>query len=827
VDANLELDWGKSKDKYQTFLVFSLIFLACILVYYFHFVLRTGIIITHFFYIPIILSGVWWKRKALWVPFFLAGILFLADWINPINKQPWVDDLFRSIVFISVSIITIILSEQIEKSRILLESSEKQFRSVVESAIEAIITTDESGKVIFVNKSFEKIFGYAEDEIIGKTFEIIMPPQYREKHGKIFNKLKEKNEDEYFNKTLELTASRKDGTEFPFEMSITSWKVNNQKFITAILRDISERKKAEKTQNILSAIVDGSDDAIIGKDIEGNILRWNHGAEIIYGYKAEEVIGKSVSIIFPPNSDELRQILQEISNGKSIKHYETKRITKQGDIIDISLSVSLIKDFNGKIIGASSIGRDITDQKKAEVALAKSEAQLNMVTSNMADFISQSTLDGSYVYVSPSIKQVMGYEPQEVIGKSILDFIHPDDVEYVSSCMMRAADEGTTQSSQHRYKTADGSYIWIETLGTPLYNRKKSIVGFVCNSRDITQQKNMEDALRESEEKYRSLIESAKDVIAIMDYNGVFLLINKAGANQFNIEPPEILGRSIRDFFPDSYNKQLELIRKVITTREGLETELAVQIEGVELWFSIIIQPLFGPENKIKNVQMIARDITEIKNTQKELELALEDKDLLMKEIFHRVKNNLMVISSLLNLQSRYIKDEEAKGIFKESQNRAHSMAIIHERLYRSSDFKKIDFGDYIRTLANDLYRIYVLRPEKVELEVNVDETMIDINTSIPLGLIINELLSNSMKHGFPGDTRGKITIDFHKIDGDFLLEVRDSGIGIPEDVDIFNTGSLGMQLVTSLTQQINGELEFKRSPETSFRITFPETAYN
>ena len=149
-----------------------------------------------------------------------------------------------------------------------------------------------------------------------------------------------------------------------------------------------------------------------------------------------------------------------------------------------------------------------------------------------------------------------------------------------------------------------------------------------------------------------------------------------------------------------------------------------------------------------------------------------------------------MVISSLLNLQSRYIKDEEAKGIFKESQNRAHSMAIIHERLYQSSDLKKIDFGDYIRTLANDLYRIYVLRPEKVELQVNADEIMIDINTSIPLGLILNELLSNSMKHGFPGDTKGKITIDFHKIDGDFLLEVRDSGIGSLK-MYIFNTGSL------------------------------------
>lgn len=821
------MDWGKSKVKFENFIVLSLIILACILVYYFHFVLRTGIIITHFFYIPIILSAVWWKRKALWVPFFLAGILFLTDLINPVDKNPWVDDFFRSVVFISVSIITIILSEQIEKSRILLENSEKKFRSVVESAIEAIITADESGRVIFVNKSFEKIFGYRQDEIIGKTFEIIIPPQYRDKHAKIFNKFNEKSKDEYYNKTLELTALRKDGTEFPFEMSITSWEVNDQTFITAILRDISERKEAEKTQNILSAIVNGSDDAIIGKDLEGNILSWNRGAEIIYGYKAEKVIGKSISIIFLPNSDELSQELQQISNGKSIKHYETKRVTKQGDIIDISLTVSVIKDFRGKIIGVSSIGRDITHEKKVKAALAKSEAQLNMVTSNMADIISQSSSDGSYIYVSPSIKQVMGYEPQEVIGKSILDFIHPDDVEYVSSCMMRAVNEGTIQSSQHRHRTADGSYIWIETLGTPLYNRKKDTVGFVCNSRDITQQKNMEDALRESEEKYRSLIESAKDVIAVMDYNGIFLLINKAGAKRFNIQPPEIMGRSLRDFFPDSHNKQLELIQKVFTTGKSLETELTIQFEGVELCYSIIIQPLFGPQNKIENVQLVARDITEIKNTQKKLEHALKDKDMLMKEIFHRVKNNLMVISSLLNLQSRYIKDEEAKGIFKESQNRAHSMAIIHERLYQSSDLKKIDFGDYIRTLANDLYRIYVLRPEKVELQVNADEIMIDINTSIPLGLILNELLSNSMKHGFPGDTKGKIIIDFHKIHGDFVLEVRDSGIGIPEDVDIFNTGSLGMQLVTSLTQQINGELEFKRSPETSFRITFPETEYN
>lgn len=822
----MELGSNESRVKYETFLVLTLIILACVLLYYFHFVLKTGIIVTHFFYIPIVLAAVWWKRKGLWVPFFLAGMLFLSDWINPIRTAPWIEDFFRVMVFVSVSIITVFLSERIEKSRILLQISEDKFRTVVESAIEGIITTDITGKVVFANKSFLNIFGYSKDEIMGQSLKKIMPPRYSEKHDKMFAQFIESSKNSHLEKTFEFTGIRKDGTEFPFEMSVTMWEVNDEQFITSILRDITNRKEAEKTQAILSAIVEHSEEAIIGKDLEGNIISWNAGAEKVYGYKSDEILGKSVSILFLPGSDELRQILETIRRGDVIGHYETKRVTKQGTTIDVSLVISPIKDVDGKIIGASSIARDITYEKMAEKALAKSEAQLSLLTANMADIISQSSVEGAYIYVSPSVKSVLGYEPLEMIGKSMFDFIHPDDVEYVSSMMQNAVSTCVTKSAQYRYKNADGSYIWIETLGTPLLGKEGEIIGYVCNSRDITQQKRMEDALRESEEKYRSIIESASDFIGIMDYNGVVLLVNEVGAKRFNKEPPEILGRSLRDFFPDSGDKQVELIRKVYNTGEGLEMELPIHFHGDEFWYSISIQPLFGSLNKVQNVQVIARDITEIKETQIKLEQALKDKDMLMKEIYHRVKNNLMVISSLLNLQSRYIKDEEAKGIFKESQNRAHSMAIIHERLYRSSDLKRINFGDYIRTLANDLYQTYVPDPARVDLQVNVDEIMMDINTSIPLGLIINELLSNSMKHGFPGDTEGEIIIDFHKVDNDFVLQVRDTGIGIPEDMDIYNTGSLGMQLVTSLTQQISGELELKRSPDTCFRITFPEEEY-
>ena len=512
-----------------------------------------------------------------------------------------------------------------------------------------------------------------------------------------------------------------------------------------------------------------------------------------------------------------------MGHGEKIDHYQTKRVTKEGTIIDISLTISPIKDSNGNIIGASSIARNITREKKAENALAKSEAQLSLVTSNMADIICQTNKDGIYIYVSPSAKSVLGYKPMEMIGKSMFDFVHPDDVDSVMSCMNDAVGKCIAQSVQYRYMKADGSYVWLGTKGTPISSEEGVIKGFVCNSRDITQQKNAEDALRDSEEKYRTLIESAKDPISVVDENGIFLMINKEGARSLNQEPPYFLGRSLRDFFPESAEKQIELIQKVFATGEGVEIEMPIKYNEMEKWYSVSIQPLYGPDNRIHSVHVISRDITDIKETQIKLEQALKDKDMLMKEIYHRVKNNLMVISSLLNLQSRYIKDEEARGIFKESQERAHSMALIHERLYRSTDLKHIDFGDYIRTLAMDLFRTYVADPARVQLELEVEDVMIDINTAIPLGLIINELVSNSMKHAFPNTKSGEIRVEFKEDRNNCVLEVSDTGVGFPSDIELGKTDSLGLQLVTSLTQQINGELELERSPGTTFRIIFKE----
>ena len=202
-----------------------------------------------------------------------------------------------------------------------------------------------------------------------------------------------------------------------------------------------------------------------------------------------------------------------------------------------------------------------------------------------------------------------------------------------------------------------------------------------------------------------------------------------------------------------------------------------------------------------------------------------QDKEMLMKEIHHRVKNNLMVISSLLNLQSKYIKDKAALEVFRESQHRARSMALIHTMLYQSTDLKCINFGDYITKLTQELFRTYVTS-DNIHLNLDVGDILLDINTSIPLGLIVNELVSNSLKHAFPHGEDGVITVKFHKNNDHYSFQVADTGIGFPEDLDFRKTNSLGMRLVNTLTDQIDGEIVLNTTRGTCFTINFTEKEY-
>lgn len=227
----------------------------------------------------------------------------------------------------------------------------------------------------------------------------------------------------------------------------------------------------------------------------------------------------------------------------------------------------------------------------------------------------------------------------------------------------------------------------------------------------------------------------------------------------------------------------------------------------------------------IKRALSERNELLELKKSKKELQEALKEKEMLIKEVHHRVKNNLMIISGLLELQSHYINDKKDFDFFVESKKRADSMALIHERLYQSTELKKINFKDYIDSLATDLFNTYAIDPDEIELIVNAENILLDINMAIPLGLIINELLTNSLKYAFPENEtiNGVISVEFSKNDNKLILIIKDNGIGFPEDLDYKNTDSMGLELVNNLTKQIDGIIEFNNSDGTEFKILFQE----
>ena len=220
----------------------------------------------------------------------------------------------------------------------------------------------------------------------------------------------------------------------------------------------------------------------------------------------------------------------------------------------------------------------------------------------------------------------------------------------------------------------------------------------------------------------------------------------------------------------------------------------------------------------------VFEDITERKEYETQLEDSITEKEVLLKEVHHRVKNNMQVISSILNLQSSYIDDETALGILRESQDRIKSMSFVHEHLYQSKTLSEVNFSEYIQNIARNLFHSYGRPSGGIALDFELEEVYLNLDTSIPCGLIINEVVSNSLKYAFEGKESGSVKIEFSKLsDGKLKLIISDNGIGLAEDFDIENADSLGLQLVTTLISQIDGELEIDVSKGTSFNILFKE----
>jgi two-component sensor histidine kinase len=274
---------------------------------------------------------------------------------------------------------------------------------------------------------------------------------------------------------------------------------------------------------------------------------------------------------------------------------------------------------------------------------------------------------------------------------------------------------------------------------------------------------------------------------------------------------------------PEDRSRVLEAVEKI---QAGGDYDLEYRIvrcDGEIRWVRDRAFPIANVSGVVYRIAGVIDDVTERKQALEQIKTSLHEKEVLLKEIHHRVKNNMQVITSLLSLQSKTIGDKQAFAVFQESQNRVKSMALIHETLYQSKDLSRINFAEYLKKLVAHVSRSYRLRPDAVKIHVNVDDVSLPIDTAVPCGLIINELASNSLKYAFPAETKGEINITFGRANAQYVLCVSDTGVGLPADFDPERGTSLGMKLVRMLTNQLCGELQCRNGVGTTFEITFPE----
>jgi PAS domain S-box-containing protein len=486
-------------------------------------------------------------------------------------------------------------------------------------------------------------------------------------------------------------------------------------------------------------------------------------------------------------------------------------------------------DFNELSLRIKSLLRIKQYHDKLELAkqelLGAAEEKYRNLFDNANDAIVITDLEGRVTSWNYAAKKVFGWTFREAAGQNIQSLlVSPDMVDDYNQTIKKVLNGEVVPRWEIVCKRKDATTMDVSMTISPLKDMEYNINGVSVIFRDITERKWAWSALQQSELKYRDLFENANDAIFILDSNLNYKDVNKKAVEVSGYQRKELLKMNIFDIIPPEQHMMAKLEFQKLSKFgfyekfNGKIIRKDGRIIDVEINSSAI-----KDNDKVIGSRDILRDITERKLNEEKIKASLEEKEVLLKEVHHRVKNNMQIISSLLRLQSGYITDEKNIEIFKESQNRILSMSLVHEKLYTSRDFTKIDIKDYITDLTNTLLYSGKSSGGHIALKLVVDDVFLGVNSAVPFGLMLNELVTNCIKHAFPDGTDGKITIGLHETgDGGIELIVSDNGVGIPEDIDFRKTESLGLHLVTILAeQQLRGEISMVRNGGTEFRIKF------
>ncbi len=712
-------------------------------------------------------------------------------------------------------------SKEAEKE---LRESEKKYRELIEKSLQGLIIIQDSS-IVFANKALAKITGFTVKELLSLKPErmkvLVHPEDQRRVWGLLTDRLAGKALPPHY----ECRAFRKDGSVMWMEIFASQITFNGKPAIQGAIIDITERKQAEEThrenEERFRTIVETAPGMLMISDAQGNNIYVSPNCEKLTGYTQKELQGKLRWWVHKDDTPKARKIFEQtFQKGKGGKDFEYKAVKKNGDIWHASSTWKPLKDKKSHLQGVVMQTIDVTERKKTEEALRESEEKYRAIFESINDVYFRTNRHGIVTLISPSVQTQAGWAPEDIIGKPVTDFyLNADDHE---KTMEKLNQSGVVNDYELRLLAKDGSAIETSASANLMFDKNGQPEGLEGVLRNITERKRAEEELQAREAYLDQLFESAQEAIVMADKKGKALRINQEFTKLFGYTQEETVGKVMDELIvPKKLQKSATLITEKVAKGERTAFEaIRCRKDGRMIAVSVLASPIVVSGKQI-GTYGIYRNITERKKAEEQIKASLKEKEILLQEVHHRVKNNMQIISSLLNLQSRHIKDQESLGLFQSSQNRVKSMALIHERLYQSKDFTRIDVADYVQNLTNHLFITYGISKDAVKLKIDIKDIFLDINTAIPCGLIINELVSNSLKHAFPNGKKGEIKISMRPLIKDEIeLVVGDTGIGMPEYANLKNTESLGLYLVSMLAEdQLHGEIEMDQTQGTAFRF--------
>ena len=638
----------------------------------------------------------------------------------------------------------------------------------------------------------------------------------------------------------------------------------------------SKRKKVEETAIQATKnweyTFDAVPDLIAVLDKECRVVRANRAMAARFGVTSEECVGLACYRVIhgteePPSFCPHRQLLKD-----GLEHtMEVHEDSLGGDFI---VTVSPLHDSEGKLTGCIHVARDINERKQAEEALKKAhngledkvkertaeleeayksllenERRLNEAQKTAHFGIWDWDLVTNKSYWSDEAYRIVGlnhyinelmHRKLDIDFGEVLSYIHPDGQDAMDNAIKQALN-GKSFDNDSRIISAYGEERIVHIQGEVIFDEKSTPIRMRGTLQDITEHKKSEERIQ----SLANIVESSNDAIGTISFDGIITSWNKGAEQVYGYSAEEVLGKTVSILAPPHLSEETKKLSEMIKKGERIyqyET-LRLRKDGKIIDVSINLSPVFDVYGKLTAISSVVRDVTK----RKEAEEALANIEIARKkEIHHRIKNNLQVISSLLDLQAEKfnnrenIKDSEVLEAFRESQDRVISMALIHEELYKGERFETLDFSPYIEVLAENLFLTYRFGNTNISLNMDLEENIfLDIDTAVPLGMIVNELIANSLKHAFISRDKGEIRIILHREENGksinsieeiknescksttFVLTISDNGVGIPENLDIEELESLGFKLVITLVDQLDGELELKRNNGTEFTIRF------